>query len=175
MSNKKVVKLADRQDPKTIKLKNSYFEGITVTSPNGQRDFVQSFKMLLDQNIFPNEYKPRYWLKRILEKIIAEAQNYQKVKQDLIQQHTKKYESDGKETDKENKVIKEWKKGDFISFPTGIPDFIDSAKFTAEFQELLDIEIDLGFEPIAFDLEKGPDAVGQEYFLLLPLLKEPEK
>jgi len=38
-----------------------------------------------------------------------------------------------------------------------------------------EIEVDLGIRPIAFDPEKGPDAVGQEMLLLIPLLEEPSE
>jgi len=163
MSDKKKETFRGPQGLTTIHLKNSYFEGIVAPGPNGQARLAPAFQSLLDKNIFPGEFKPRYWLGRVFDKIIQEANAYQKIKGKLIREHTKKYDKDEGAH----------KKGDPIFLENGQPDWIDAKKFAAEFTELQEIEVDLGIRPIEFDAEKGPDAVGKEMILLIPLLEEP--
>ena len=166
MSDKKTkTPFRQAQGLTTIKLKNSYFEGIVAPGPNGQARLAPAFQSLLVKNIFPGEFKPRYWLGRILDKIIQEANAYQKIKGTLIREHAKKYDKDEGTR----------KKGDPIFLDNGQPDWIDFDAYLAEFKELQEIEVDLGIRPIAFDPEKGPDAVGQEMLLLIPLLAEPRE
>jgi len=165
----------------TIRLKNSYFEGLIIPGPNRQPMFSGPFQSLLEKNIFPGEFKPRYWLGRVFDRIIQEMNQYLEIKQKLIRQHTKKYEKDGEietgnlklETGKSQPATRKVKKGDPIFLDNGNPDWIDFEAYLKEFNELQEIEVDLGIRPITFDPEKGPDAVGQEMLLLIPLLEEP--
>jgi len=161
-----------RKNDTTIKLKNSYFESLIIIGPKRQLIFSNAFKALMEKSVFPQEFKPRYWLGRAFDKIIQELNKYTEIKQKLIRDHTKKYEKDGSLT-KEGKVVKKWKKGDPVFLPDGTPDWIDFDAYMNEFKELLEIEVDIGIRPIAFDPEKGPDVAGHEMLLLLPLLKEP--
>ena len=182
MNKKKHEPFRQAQGLTTIKLKNSYFEGLIMAGPNRQPMFSRPFQSLLEKNIFPGEFKPRNRLGRAFDKIIQEMNQYLEIKQKLIQDHTKKYEKDG-QPEKDDKAIKNlpagrqagWKKGDPIFLDTGAPDWIDFEAYLKEFTELQEIEVDLGIRPIAFDPEKGPDAVGQEMLLLIPLLQEPSE
>ena len=158
----------------TAKIKNNYFEQIMgPVRPDGAQMLTIHFQSIMDKRVFPEEYKPNYWLGRAVDKILQEMKTYIKVRQDLINQHAKKREKDGKEV-KDGKTVKEWKKGELISLPDGSPDWIDYGAFLKEFDELQEIEVDLGFHRIEFDPDKGPDATPGEMQLLIPLLKEPE-
>ena len=157
----------------TIRIKNSYFEQLLgPITPDGVQQLSRNFQALMDKIVFPGEYKPRYWLGRAFDKILQEMKTYTQIRQDLIREHTKKHDKDGKEL-KDGKVIKEWKKGDPISLPDGTPDWVDYELFLKEINELQEIEINLGIWKIEFDPEKGPDATPGEMQLLIPLLKEP--
>jgi len=165
----------------TIRLKNRYFESLIIQGPNRQPMFSRPFQSLLEKNIFPGEFKPRYWLGRVFDKIIQEINQYQEIKQKLIKEHIKKYDADGEHKNIQPRTVNrepgtiKHKKGDPIFLENGQPDWIDIDAYLAEFNELEEIEVDLGIRPIRFDPEKGPDAVGQEMILLIPLLKEPEE
>ena len=174
MSDKKTDKTTFRQAQglTTIHLKNSYFESLMIAGPNRQPMSSKPFQSLLEKNIFPGEFKPRYWLGRVFDKIIQEMNKYLEIKQNLIKDHTKKYEKDGKIQNPKSE-IRNVKKGDPIFLGNGQPDWIDFDAYMKDFIELQEIEVDLGIRPIAFDPEKGPDAIGQEMLLLIPLLQEP--
>lgn len=174
MSQKKKNK-AQASGRQTIKIKNQYFEQLMgLVMPDGRQGLSRNFQALLDKNVFPEEYKPRYWLGRAFDKILQEMQAYHRARQDLIRQHTKKYGADGKEM-KDGKVVREWKKGDPILLPDGSPDWIDYQAFLEELKVLQEIELDLGIWRIEFDPEKGPDATPGEMQILIPLLKEPKE
>jgi len=167
----------------TIRLKNSYFEALIVKEPEREPAYSRPFQALLTKNVFPGEYTPRYWLGRVFDKIFQELNAYQKEKQNILKLHVKKHEKDGQTVIKKpphnrrksDGVTRKWKKGDPIFLDNGQPDWIDFEAYLKEFTELQEIEVDLGIRPIAFDPEKGPDAVGQEMLLLIPLLAEPRE
>ena len=190
MKDEKHTRQINNRQADTIHLKNSYFESLIMAGPNRQPISSKPFQSILEKNIFPGEFKPRYWLGRVFDKIIQEMNKYLEIKQKLIKDHTKKYEKDGEvetgnsklETGKLNPEplnreprTRKVKKGDPIFLDNGQPDWIDFELYLKEFNELQEIEIDLGIRPIAFDPEKGPDAVGQEMLLLIPLLQEPSQ
>ena len=161
-------------EKQTIKLKNSYFERLIAVGPNGQAVLSKSFNDLMTKRVFPGEFKPGYWLGRVFDKILQEMNYYLREKQKLIDEYTRKYEKDGQEM-KDGKVVKKWKKGDPMLSDKGQPSWTDFNAYMEKFNELQEIEVDVGIWPIAFDPEKGPDAVGQEMLLLVPLLKEPNE
>jgi len=161
-----------------IKIKNSYFEMQIMGNvrPDGVQMLSGNFQSLMDKKIFPNEYKPNYWIGKVFDKIIQEMKSYVKARQDLVRQYAKKYEEDGKEVDENGKVTKEWKKGDLMSLANNNNILIweDYNAFLKDIEELQEIEIDLGISKVEFDLEKGPDTTPGEMLILIPLLKEPE-
>lgn len=143
--------------------------------PDGSQGVSKHFQSLMDKRVFPGEYQPNYWVNIALDRIIKKCiPEYIKARQELIIHHTKKYEDDGKKQDASGKILKEWKKGDPISFPDGTPDWIDAEAFVKEMNELQEIEVSLDIDKIQFDPKKGPDATPGEMQILLPLLKEPE-
>jgi len=168
---------AKAENRETIKIKNRYFEE-RVLGPmrqDGSQLVSRNFQSLMDKKIFPHEYKPNWWVGRAFDKIVQEMKAYIKARQDLIRQYAKKHEKDGKETDENGKIIKEWKKGDPMSFADGTPVWEDYDAFVKDLEELQEIEIDLGIWKIEFDPEKGPDSTPGEDQILIPLLKEPQE
>lgn len=161
----------DKKIQETIKVKNSYFEGCFRIGPRGQPIFSPAFQGLLNKNIFPEEFKPRYWLGRALDRITQEINSYVKAKQSLVRIHTKKHEKAGERKNPDGSLTR-WKKGDPVLLENGEPDWIDYEAYINETNQLMEIEVDLGICRIAFDPDKGPDAIGQEMLLLLPLLEE---
>jgi len=161
----------EKEKRETIKLKNAYFEQILKTD-NGKIGFSPVFLALCNKDVF-EEFKPQYWLDRILERITQEAVKYSDAKRKRALRYTRKHEADGEERDKDGKVVRRWKKGDSVVKPDGTPEWEDFDKFMKDFQELLDIEIDLGFKPLVFDYTKRLNATAMERRLLMPLLAEP--
>jgi len=156
----------------TIKVKNIYFEQILIVR-GGQPTLSKAFQSLRDKDVFPKEFKPRYWLSRCLDKAIQELNHYLEAKRDLIKRHATKYEKDGKETDKDGKVIREWKKGDLIIDKSGEPEWKDFELYQKELNELQEIEVDFGFKKIVCDWSNGPDVNQNEMLIIIPFLAEP--
>jgi len=156
----------------TIKVKNIYFEQIHIVGPEGKAILSKSFQTLVDKDVFPKEYKPRYWLSRCLDKATQELNHYLEAKRDLVKRHAKKYEKDGKET-KDGKTIREWKKGDVIVNERGEVEWEDFELYQKELAELQEIEVDFGFNKVVCDWESGPDVNQKEMAIILPFLAEP--
>jgi len=149
----------DKPKNDTIVLENAYFE--RINSP--------AFQSLLHKSPF-EDTTPRYWLGKILNKIIRESKYYLDAKNELIKKFSEKYEEDGEEKDEKGKVIRRWKKGDPKTRPDGSAVWEDMNGFMAELRKLQEIEIDLKEPRIKID--EAPDVPLEEMMLLIPLLEE---
>lgn len=97
--------------------------------------------------------KTAYWIARIFDKLESESKHYFTQKQRLIDKYAKRDDTD--------EIIRD---GDNISIG-------DIAAFRVELEELLKIEIDLGFDMIKFDLDKEPNFTPEEMQILLPFIE----
>ena len=97
-----------------------------------------------------------YWLSRIVRKIADEMREFQEKKRELLKEYARKDE-----------------KGEPIV--TNGQMFVDQQfveKFNEKYNELADIDINVGFECLELDLDKGPKLTSEEVDWLMPLLKE---
>lgn len=166
--------------PETIKIKNEYFEKISIimmTKAGPQRQFTPAFDSII-KGYFPG--KTGHWIGRAVEKILSLSKVYFEAKQKLILAHASVYDEDVKVIDEKtgHETIKH-KKGDLILNPNGEPVWKDAEAFEKEMNELLEAENDLGFNLIEFDPdyidrrrgEMGkPGLTTEEHMLLNPLI-----
>ena len=103
---------------------------------------------------FPLKFS--YWLSRIVRKISDEMKEFMVKKNELLKEYAEK-DKDGKPvlTNGRTFVGKE-----------------NAEVFAEKYNELADIEIDVGFYYLELDLDKGPALTPTEITWLLPLLKE---
>ena len=141
----------------TIKITNQYLD--TMASS------------LVIQTIIKKSFtaKTSYWLARVFDKLQREAKIYLAERQKMIEKYAKRHQSDGEKKDKDGKIVKSWKKGDMISDGQSVS-LTDIKEFTKEINELTEIEIEIGINKIAFDLEKEAACTIEEMAILLPLL-----
>lgn len=162
----------------TIKIKHKYFEEIHTVSrkpeTRGKPMLTPTFESLMDKDVFPEEFKPRYWLSRILDRVTQELNHYLDGKLKLLRKHTVQYEKAGEEK-KDGKVIRKWKKGDIKMNPDGTPVWKDFEAYQKELEEFQDDEVDLGFKPIVCDWSKGPNVTQKEMQIIWPFLAEPQE
>lgn len=152
----------DKPKSDTIMLENGYFERINSAA----------FQSLLKKSPF-EDTRPRYWLGKILDKIVRESKYYFDAKRDLIKKFSIKHEKDGEEKDTKGKVIRKWKKGDPEEIAVGSDSgtrLEDPEGFRMALRELQEVEIDLKEPRIKVD--EAPDVPLEEMMLLVPLLEE---
>lgn len=158
----------------TITVKNSYFEQIHTVGRDGRPVLVPTFQTLMEKDVFPKEYKPRYWLSKCTDKAVQDLNHYLEAKRDLLKRHAKKHDKDGKKTDDKGKVIREWKKGDIVVNDLGDIEWENFELYTKELEELRDIEVDFGIQKIKCDWSSGPDVTQREMQIIMPFLEEPQ-
>jgi len=135
----------------TIKLKNQYFE--TITAKANQ----VIFNGILNK---PFPAKAGYWMGRVVDKIQSQSRIYFGAKQRLVGQYAKLDDKNNIKTNPDGTVI--W------SSETAALGFIK------EFEELQDIEIDLGMDEIEADfdqLEERGITISPIEAMLVPFLK----
>ena len=103
--------------------------------------------------------KTSYYLARILDKLQKETEIYLAEKQKIIEKHAKRHEDDGTT----------WKKGDMVINGESVS-LSNINAFTKDFNELINIEIDIKIDKIEFDLEKEPACTVEEMSVLLPII-----
>lgn len=132
----------------------------TIKITNGYLDTMANSQII--QGIGKKAFtaKTSYWLARIFDKLQRELKIYLAEKQKLIEKYARRYKEDGKT----------WKKGDMVSDGQSVS-LTNTKDFTKEINELIEIEIEIGFNKVIFDLEKEPNCTIEEMSILLPLLE----
>lgn len=117
----------------------------------------QFFETLTDlKPIMEKDFTARtaYWMAKVIQKIESEANAYFTQKQKLIDKYAAKNED-----------------GSMVSMDGNRVKFLEPEKFKAELKELLEIEIDFGFEKIPFDLDREPGMKIPEMNMIIPFIE----
>jgi len=133
---------------KKIKVTNGYLERIISNSSIIKKSFTT---------------KTSYWLARIFDRFRQEAKVYFSERQKLIEKYAKRHDKDGEG----------FKKGDMVMRGQDII-LENVGEFQKEMASLSEIEIEIGFDKIPFDLDKEPPCTVEEMELLLPLIEVKE-
>ncbi len=146
-------------------------EMITITNEYFERINTPAFQKLMEGKVFTDPVA-RYWLTKAINKIMAEAKDYFKVRREIAEECARKHTKSGETKDKDGKVIKSWKKGDPVTLPDGGVEIEDRKKFNDELDKLQRAEIRIDCPKVPFT--EWPDLSLELEALILPLMDDSE-
>jgi len=145
----------------SIAVQNRYFE--TANPGNA------TFQLVIKKQVFRDAVS-RYWLSRALARVDQLSKAYHDTRAEIARSYAHKYDKDGEQKDKDENVVRSWKKGDPITFPDGSVSIDDTDGFRKAINALQDEEIDLGVPQVPFN--EVLDLPLNEEMIILPLMED---